>query len=419
MKPSQFNTFIRVTKDSTVIYNAFEDKTIICKGDVNASNILSQNENLVAKFSDEGFIVPLDKDEYGAYVEEARKIEEDGKTYHLLINPTLNCNFRCWYCYESHIPSEMSTDIMGRVCKLIDNIYEEDRDLTISFFGGEPMLYYDRVMLPIIRYAYEGAIRTGCRFSANMTSNGYLLNKDRVEGLVHLGFTGGQITLDGDRETHNSVRFHKPGEDTFTHIVENIHLMVKNGMTVTLRVNCTHDNLESVTRIPKAFAYFTAEEKKRIRTDLHIVWQEGDRQGLFRKMDSAVEAFNAEEIPTAKMEFRGFCYGDKRNSCVVNYNGYLYKCTAVDFHNTPRDGYLSVDGQLVWENDSLERRMASKFTNMLCRTCRILPLCHGGCSKQSLLSSNYCIHNQSNEEKDSIVMNRILCNSLTNAARPL
>lgn len=313
----------------------------------------------------------------------------------------------------------MSEEIIVRVKKLIDNIYAEGRNLTISFFGGEPLLYYKQVMIPILKHAYSEAIENGCRFDANMTSNGYLLTNDRIKELSLYNFTGGQITLDGDQETHNSVRFHKPGADTFTRIVENIHLMTKVGMSVTLRINCTHDNLESVLRIPEAFSHFSSEEKSQVRTDLHIVWQEGNYTDLYQRMDNAVEIFNANDMPTAKMEFRGFCYGDKRNSCVVNYNGDLFKCTAVDFHKTPRDGYLSAEGKLIWENNSLEKRMASKFTNTACRTCRIMPLCHGGCSKQSLMSKNYCLHNQSEEEKDSVVTNRILFNSLTNKAQPL
>ncbi|MDD2960797.1 MAG: hypothetical protein PHR45_01790 [Muribaculaceae bacterium] len=39
--------------------------------------------------------------------------------------------------------------------------------------------------------------------------------------------------------------------------------------------------------------------------------------------------------------FGKFCYGDLRNSAIVNYNGDIYKCTAVDFAKEQRDGYLS------------------------------------------------------------------------------
>lgn len=274
-------------------------------------------------------------------------------------------------------------------------------------------------MLPLLKYAYTESKKYMCDFNANMTSNGYLLNKEEIEEMTLYNFTGSQITLDGDKEIHNSIRFHRRGEDTYTKIINNIHLLVKSGMTVTLRINCTHENIESISRIPEAFKHFNSDEKRHIRADLHIVWQEKNRAKLYQQMDKVVEIFNNHNIPTAKMEFRGFCYGDKRNSCVVNYNGDLYKCTAIDFHKTLRDGYLSENGDLIWENGSLEKRMASKFTNPLCQTCRILPLCHGGCTKQSLTSRNYCLHHQSDEEKDSVVMNRILYNSLSNDAHPL
>ena len=274
-------------------------------------------------------------------------------------------------------------------------------------------------MIPILKYALKEAKRYSCNFNSNMTSNGFLLNEDRIKELTLFNFTGGQITLDGDRQVHNAVRYHKLGEDTYTRIIENIHSMVRNNMTVTLRINCTHENIASLINIPNSFCHFTTEEKKRIRTDLHIVWQEGDQVRLYNEMDKIVEIFKENGLPTAKMEFRGFCYADKRNSCIVNYNGNLYKCSAVDFHKTKRDGYLSPEGDLIWENNSLENRMASKFTNIFCKSCRVMPLCHGGCSKQSLLSKKYCLHNHSEDEKDSIVINRILYNAQFNEINPL
>ena len=53
----------------------------------------------------------------------------------------------------------------------------------------------------------------------------------------------------------------------------------------------------------------------------------------------------------------------KRNSAVINYNGDIFKCTARDFTTVQRAGYLSDEGELVWENDYLNRRMNAKFNN--------------------------------------------------------
>ena len=123
MKSSKYNTFLKVTESSTIIYNALQDKTIICRGDINSNNIIFQSESLLKVLEKEGFIVSDEKNEYELYIIEARKIENDKKSFHLLINPTINCNFRCWYCYESHVPSKMSYEVMNRVRKLIKKIY--------------------------------------------------------------------------------------------------------------------------------------------------------------------------------------------------------------------------------------------------------------------------------------------------------
>ena len=107
------------------------------------------------------------------------------------------------------------------------------------------------------------------------------------------------------------------------------------------------------------------------------------------------------------MDFRQLCYADKRAQCVVNFNGDIYKCTAIDFQNVQRDGFLSDDGKLIWENNSLERRMQSKTKNERCKSCRVLPLCHGGCSARALEAEDgYCLY-PSEDEKDQMVINRL------------
>lgn len=412
MKQSIYNTNIQATSKSAVIYNALTDNSLIYKSEgVDLADFSTLPKSLYDKLVEGGFLVEDNVDEYKEFIDFALMIEHDDSMFHLLINPTLNCNFNCWYCYETHFNSKMSEDIIDRIYKLINNIYSEGKNLVISFFGGEPLLYYDNVMLPILSYAYKKSQYYKCSFSANMTSNGFLLNKDRIQELVCLGFDCAQITLDGNKEIHNKTRFRFDGDDTFSTIVSNIKLLVKNGISVTLRINSTKENLESLSDIPISFSDLTEEEKKRIHTDLQIVWQENNRNEIYNNLNQTVDIFNKAGIPTAKMDFRNFCYADRRNSCLINYNGDLYKCTAIDFSEVRRDGYLSENGELIWENDSVEKRMASKFNNPHCRTCRIFPLCHGGCTKQSLSSNNYCLNNFNDEEKDNVVINRILLNS--------
>lgn len=412
MKLSKYNTYLSVSEYISCIYNALSDKTVVFSG--NAKEIEQKNKipaNLYDRFLECGIIVEDNIDEVSQFIDWAQQIENDEHNYHLLINPTLNCNFHCSYCYESHFKSKMNDEILLRVKKLITRQLSKNKDLIISFFGGEPLLHYQDVMKPLITFAIEKAKLYGRGFSCNMTSNGYLLNEEMVVWLSKHSFTNAQITLDGSKDLHNKIRYRFVGDNTYDRIVDNIKCLVRNGISVTLRLNCTNKNISSLCQIAPFFEELSESEKRRIIVDIQIVWQEENKIFLKSRMDTVVTSFLEKGIPASKMDFRGFCYADRRNSCLVNFNGDVYKCTARDFSTVPRDGYINEEGSIVWENDSLNKRMESKFKNPHCRECRIFPLCHGGCSTNSLENDNYCIHNFSEEEKDRTVKDRIVRNS--------
>ena len=102
------------------------------------------------------------------------------------------------------------------------------------------------------------------------------------------------------------------------------------------------------------------------------------------------------------------CYGDKRNQALINYNGDVFKCTARDFLTENRLGYLNQNGIIIWEKNSLERRMTSKFNRPICHNCRIAPLCGGGCSQQAMenLFANECLYHYTKQDIDNIILNR-------------
>jgi uncharacterized protein len=122
--------------------------------------------------------------------------------------------------------------------------------------------------------------------------------------------------------------------------------------------------------------------------DYHRVWQNEKADDINEKVDDNKAYLRNKQIPVNATynpnNVLDSCYADKRNSVTINYNGDIYKCTARDFTPENRGGYLSDNGMLIWENDYLEQRMNAKFKNKPCLTCRLLPICNGGCTQHSL-----------------------------------
>lgn len=408
MKYSIFNNIVSVSENIDAVYNAFTDKTLfVKKGLLKKNDLLLHETALYEVLQKNGFILDEDIDELNIYKKNVVEIEDDKNSYHLLINPTVDCNFSCWYCYEKHVRSQMTEDVLNKVMLCIDKILEQRKLLQISFFGGEPLMFFRQVIIPLLEHVKAMSNLTECSYFVNMTSNGFLFNEERIKTLKQYNFNGVQITLDGDRTHHNKVRYNKNGIGSYDKIILNIKDLVKNKIPVTLRINCTHENINSLSEIASSFDDLNQLDKYYLRIDLQVVWQEVKQDCLVELMDNIIDSFYNKGILATKMSFRDFCYADKRNSCLINYNGDIFKCTAIDFENTPRDGYLKDDGSIIWENDSLERRISSKFRNKPCLSCRILPLCHGGCSKFTLRDSEYCLYNYDEKRKDKVVLNRI------------
>lgn len=409
MKYSKYNIPINISKDTDIIYNSLSDKYIFLKKGLLENSLRNINNSCYDNLKKGGFIVDDNIDETKLYIEKARQIEKDETSTHLIINPTINCNFRCWYCYEKHVPSKMSESTIENIKRLIDKSCKKSGNLTISFFGGEPLIYYNDVMLPIIKYAKKIASANSVNFTTNCTTNGSLFNKSRIAELKDLNFNFAQITLDGNREVHNKTRCYANGKGSYNKIIENIKELARNHISVTLRINYTQDNIHSIADIPSDFSEITYEEKQFINVSFHKVWQEGEFESS--EIEKSINAFIKAGFVASKFVLGSYCYGDLRNSAVINYNGDVYKCTAVNFEEAKRDGYIDANGDIIWENNSLENRMAAKFSNKPCLECNLMPICHGGCSSKPLeISEDYCIFGFREDKKMNAVMEKILYN---------
>ena len=64
--------------------------------------------------------------------------------------------------------------------------------------------------------------KAGIPFMNSTTTNGYFHTKDKAQLCKELQFLQFQITLDGNREFHDNVKFQKGCESAFNHVLANI-----------------------------------------------------------------------------------------------------------------------------------------------------------------------------------------------------
>jgi uncharacterized protein len=426
MKLSRYNNIVPY-KSKYALFNAFSKKVIFIEPllkdllESAAHHGVEELAQVHPQFYDylcrHEFIIDDSVDELERLKEKVWAIDNATHTFQLTINPTMNCNFKCWYCYETHIKnSRLSEEGVARILRFIQRTVEQNPDLRhfiISFFGGEPLLYFEHNVKPLISEAKRLLQEAGVSLSLHFTTNGYLINEAMIDFFLKEDLLPSfQITLDGDEQTHNRVRYVNEKKGSYREIVHNIKQLAIAGLGVSVRINYTAANIASVKQVPYDFAELPAEAKSRISFSFHRVWQdtEGD---VKEEVAAAMEAVRAAGFPAIEQSavdaVEASCYADKRQSAVINYNGDVYKCTARDFKPENRVGYLAETGEIVWEDDHLEKRMNIKFRNRPCLSCRIQPLCNGGCSQQAIehVGEDYCVYNGDEREKDYVVIQHI------------
>ena len=354
-------------------------------------------------------IVPRDKDESKELIETFRRQESSPDYFGIIVNPTLDCNLRCWYCYESHSHGSMMNETTANAVKaLIDDklTQPELRRLSLSFFGGEPLIGWDKVVMPLLTYATERCREKNIRFSTGFTTNGVLLVSRKLDDLASLGLGGTnfQISFDGHRPFHDVSRVGENRRPTYDRILGNLIEAAKRGFSITMRFNYTPDTVDSFADIFSDLeSLLPAEFKSNIKCNFQQVWQTTDNGADVKtKAMELARVFNdgGYATDTDVIFHRHVCYADCENSIVVNYNGDLYKCTAREFSPETREGLLTPDGKVEW-NERFAKRMERKFADQACAVCDIMPICHSGCTQNKLEReiTGLCPLGKSDEDK--------------------
>lgn len=136
----------------------------------------------------------------------------------LILSVTDDCNLACRYCFVQHKPEYMTLDIAKRSIDYFIQINaDNDKELTVLFFGGEPTLQWDTIIVPIVDYCKN--FNKKIKFS--ITTNGTLLNIDRLKYMKENNFNM-LLSFDGNKKTQNFNRPYKDGSGSFDTVIKNL-----------------------------------------------------------------------------------------------------------------------------------------------------------------------------------------------------
>jgi len=333
-----------------------------------------------------GVIIPEDFNEMDQIKMLNKQAVFSNDEYRLTINPTLECNFHCWYCYEEHPKGYMQSETIDAIVNHIKLKIEDKslRHLLLDWFGGEPFMYFDEVVYPLAKRIKEMLDEKGITMNGVATTNGYFINRERIEKLKEIGLNNFQITLDGNQEMHDKIRFGKNKEGSFQTIMDNINLLVEElDATVSVRINYTKKTLENINEIIDKFSNKT---KSKIIVLFQQVWQDSLKENV-----SAEE--NKKEFEKRGIKVKPYtlntnfhvCYADKEQQLIINHDGKVFKCTARDFNDDYALGELLPTGEIQWKIPDISKRFGKyTFENEFCLACNLLPACMGPCSQKAV-----------------------------------
>ena len=352
------------------------------------------------KLKQMGYIIDSDFDEL-AYLKFMNKTATFGnKSYTLFINPTLECNFRCWYCYEEHNKGYMSKNTIEKIKLHIKRKIEnhEINLLNLGWFGGEPLLYFDEVIYPISKYTKQLIDENNIPFHNSVTTNAYCINEDMINKMQEIGLRFFQITLDGNRDRHNQIR-NCSGKPTYDIILQNIIKVCQNieNAIITLRIN--YDDVTLKKNAEEILSDFPDFVRPKLYIDMHRVWQ------TIKINNDTLDSFN-EELDKFIVRARdnGYnircngvlfsttytgCYVCRTNFACINFDGKVYKCTACSFTEKDCFGELKANGDIHWNINRISKLYGySPLENPQCMNCKQLPICLGPCPKHYMQNNH-------------------------------
>lgn len=409
LKYSQFNLVDEIKSGVYSIYNTKSRYHLILNLTQYSSHaaLLQHSElipqlpkAMVDKLFDKGFIVSVEVNEL-SYLKQksfAARVNEDHGLV-LTILPTLECNFRCVYCFEDVLQHKndrvMTAETQDNLVKFVTEKLSQGIKgaLYVKWFGGEPLLALD-TMLSVSEKLKVVAKQFGNQYISAMLSNGYLLDRLTKQRIDDLSIFAIQVCLDGPEEIHNKRRPHRGGGNSFQTIIENLRHLTNIVERIYIRINTDKTNAASIPFLLKFLkgqgllecckydiGYIDTETGRyTLGQTCSALLKEADIRSIYKSISQGLHALNLENIERAEYPklLKFACDAQIKEAFIIDPTGNVFRC--LNDATIPSRAMFNLNSGHEINSKRGERFLTLDPYNIEeCCACAYLPICHGGC----------------------------------------
>lgn len=322
------------------------------------------------------------------------------------LNLSLQCNFRCRYCYQT-VSYHNYEKLDLEVCLKLIREAAEWGVVYAGLTGGEPTLFNGwMVLLEEILYLGMNPV---------ITSNGVIIGSrsDIANHLKEIGLK--EITISLDASTPELHHYITRSYNTFSKVISAISYLANSGIRVLVKCVLTRDNMEDIENLIDLVVKLGVSE---IGISHCEAGSYGSEANFIAPLSSKEMAIVYEKVMLKREQYSGICniHPPRDTSCMLDSNSW-YPCGGLYCGMVVLpSGKVSICDKLgeetpfiygdiykhslknIWESDDLQRlRKQAEDPQVIdtdCSKCTKLKFCRTSCFVESMhFKGNYYAKN--------------------------
>lgn len=341
------------------------------------------------KFRNMHFIVDDIHDEVSeVYFNSYNATRNDRNSYYRIYT-TLKCNAKCAYCFEKRENKTMTIETADKLLEFMEKRLESKTRLIIQWFGGEPLLN-QKIISYITEKAIEMCHLKGCRYEAEMVTNGFLITEELSSKMANewkVRYI--QITLDGQKERYERIKNYGV-EDAYERVLGNIRKLMEQKINVSIRINYDNSTVDETKSLIRELSERFSEYKNKHIYARRIMEDDADNS-LTGSEDTDIEILEElyrcgqlRNILKSIPKRDNTCIAHLVNACMILPDGQIGKCSQAI---SKGDVVGNIETGICRKK---ETRWCSPLLPEKCNSCKLLPLCNGGCLFERFQNKNFC-----------------------------